>query len=163
MISNQGFQEPWPGFRAKIVKENGHGSDLVNRWFDESLQPRLKASPLVPEEPTQIIGEHASIAGTITAIGGLYVFGCYLQVITPAGVSSDWTLTVGWTYKGQAQTKAFPIVNTNTITTYEGETISMWVDAGTSISYTLAYNSNPAGAMVYDAAFWATLIQQTGA
>ena len=82
---------------------------------------------------------------------------------TGGRLSVHWTLTVGWTYKGVAQTKAFAIVNTNTIHTYEGETISMWVDPGTSISFSLAYNSNPAGAMVFDAAFWATLIQQTGA
>ncbi len=165
-LVQQGFNEPWPGFRARIVTSDGKATAQVNRWFEETLNARLQASPVVPEQAVILTGNTDSIAGTIStgSIGnGFYRVSVFLVVIIPAGVASSWTLTITWTYKGIAQSKVFAIVNTNTIATYEFETLVFLADGGTPVAFAVAYTSNPANAMSYDAAFSSELIQQVAA
>ena len=125
------------------------------RWF-ESLRTGVNSTPQT------VTGGSVALAGKNDAIGttpiptgalvaGRYSLAWYLQVVTAAGVSSDAQVTVSWTRHGVTQTYAGAVVNGNTTATNEPDGPPLiHLDAGTPVSYAVAYNSNPANAMVYD-------------
>ena len=80
---------------------------------------------------------------------GLYRLQWYCEVVTAAGVSSDFQITIAWTSSAVTKQKVGAVVNGNTTATYESDTVMMHVDAATPITYALTYNSNPAAGMVF--------------
>ena len=80
---------------------------------------------------------------------GLYRVTWIGEVLTAAGVSSDFQVTISWTSNGISQQYVGTLTNGNTTTTYTSETVFLRSDAGSPITFAVAYNSNPANAMVF--------------
>ena len=149
-MSTPGLNEPFPS-RDPLVDKQGYPSFDFTRWIDQSLLPRVDASAVSVDAVSE---PGANDGVTITPIGtnqlaGKYRFSIYLQVVTPAGVSSALQVTLTWTYGGVVQTEVFGIVAGNLVTTHQGVSFTFDIDAPGPVSYTIAYASNPANAMVY--------------
>lgn len=113
-------------------------------WARTAAAPRkLKRVPIVV---TAIVGTTPFALGELAA--GLYRVSWNTRVKTPAGVSSSCQVTLGYTDGGVPQTFVGDLLNTNTTTTKESQMKLLRVDVGTSITYSLAYASNPPGIMV---------------
>jgi hypothetical protein len=150
-MSLPGLNEPFPS-RDKLVTEARYPESEFIRWMEQSLLPRVESAAANVDS----IEDSGLTAGvTITPIGadqiaGKYRFSIYLQVVTPAGVSSSLQVTLTWTYNGVVQTEVFGLLNGNLTTTHQGVVYSFDLDDAGPVSYTIAYASNPANAMVYD-------------
>lgn len=150
-MSLPGLNEPFPS-RDKLVDKEDYPSFDFTRWVDQSLLPRVDAAAVSVDS---VSGTGLTAGVTITAIGadqiaGKYRFSCYLQVVTPAGVASSLQVTLTWTYNGVVQTEVFTLLNGNLVTTHQGITYTFDIDDAGPVSYTIAYTSNPANAMVFD-------------
>jgi len=149
-MSLTGLNEPFPS-RDKLVDKQDYPSFEFTRWVDQSLLPRVDAAAVSVDS----VSETGLTAGvTISAIGsdqvaGKYRFSIYLQVVTPAGVSSSLQVTLTWTYNGVVQTEVFTALATNLTTSHQGTVYSFDIDDSSPVSYTITYASNPAAAMVY--------------
>lgn len=95
---------------------------------------------------TAVVGTTPFALGVLSA--GLYRVSWNARVKTPAGVASSFQVTIGYTDGGVAQTFVGTVLNGNTTTTKESQDEVLRIDLGTSITYALAYTSNPAAAMI---------------
>lgn len=103
------------------------------------------------QEPSKTAAIGTTPIPTGQLVKGLYRIGWYGQVLTPAGVSSSFQVTVSWTRNTVVQSITGTLKNGNTTTTYESVGLpQIHVDAGTPVSYAVAYASNPANAMAYE-------------
>lgn len=123
-------------------------------WFRD-LRADVDATPIQIVAPVQLTGQTASISTTAfeteTLAAGLYSVSWYGQVVTPAGVSSSFQITIAWTRHGVTQTFTGALKNGNTTATNEPNgPLLFHIDAATPITYAVSYASNPAAAMVYD-------------
>lgn len=123
--------------------------------FFRGQQELLQAIPRQVIAPVQLTGQTAAIGTTAipteTLAEGLYRVSWYGQVTTVAGVSSDFQVTITWTRNGVTQTFTGALNNGNVTTTKESSgQLLIHIDAGTPVSYSVAYNSNPAAAMQYE-------------
>ncbi len=89
---------------------------------------------------TTITTDFVTSPPTLTA--GMVRASSYVQIITPASVSSSVTVRFGWTYNGVAQTETAAAVNGNTTTTHQSFTAVMLIDAGTAVNYRAVYASS---------------------
>lgn len=148
------FQRPSLNVQQPIVDRSGLPTQpfLI---FMRGVREDLDAAP-TGFTPVALTGQTASIGTTsIPTDGdlsaGLYRLSWYVQVITPAGVTSDFQVTIAWTFNGITQSKIGTLTAGNTTATKESNSVPlMSVDAATPITYALVYNSNPAAAMVFD-------------
>lgn len=93
-------------------------------------------------------------------VAGLYRLAWFAVVIVPAGVSSDFQVSVTWTNNGVTQTTTGTLRNGNLTTTYDVDGLDLLhLDAGTAVSYSVAYTSNPAAAMQLDLFLALQLVQ----
>lgn len=103
----------------------------------------------------------ALLTGQNTALGstsllptilnaGLYRLSYYTRVTTPAGVSSSLQITLNYTDHGAPQSIVGTAITTNTINSLQSNSFLIWADANAVLSYSTAYVSNAAGAMVYN-------------
>lgn len=159
--------EPFPS-RDVIVKPNGKASEVFTRWNEQTLLRRLAATPVLPDPLEVLKNQTAAAAGTIggTQSGGLYVCNPYLQIVTPAAVANTLQLTLNWTFSGIALSEVFTVLNSIVVGAAAGRQIAppvtLWIDPNTAVSYSIAYTSNPAAAMVWAAALGLTLLQPLG-
>ena len=111
--------------------------------------------PVIAEAQTAAIGTTAfPTDGDLSA--GVYRVSWAAKVVTVAGVSSDFQVTIAWTWKAITQSWVGTLRNGNLTTTYDLSSVPLlYCDAATPITYAVAYTSNPAAAMAYD--FFATL------
>lgn len=85
---------------------------------------------------------------------GIYRVSWAAKVVTVAGVSSSFQVTISWVWKGVTQQWVGALMNGNLTTTYEADSVPLlYVDAATPVTYAVAYASNPAAAMAFDAFF----------
>lgn len=124
-------------------------------FFRDLVANVAASTQVLPDGVVRLTGQTAAIGTTTiptgTLVAGLYRLAWYGQVITPAGVSSDFQVTVTWTNNGVTQTKTGTLRNGNLTTTYDADGIDLFhLDAGTPVSYAVSYNSNPAAAMELD-------------
>lgn len=124
-------------------------------WFRDVRQSLDLAPTQVAGGKVQLTGKTAVIATTPIPAGtlaaGLYRVSYFACVTTAAGVSSDFRVTITWTRGAVTKTWTGVLQNGNTTATYESSGPPLiHIDAGTPISYAVAYNSNPAAAMVYE-------------
>lgn len=150
-MSLPGLNEPFPS-RDKMVTEERYPEGEFVRWVEQSLLPRVD-SAAASVDTVQAAG--LTDAVTITPIGsdqvaGKYRFSIYLQVVTPAGVTSSLQVTLTWIYNGIVQTETFPLLNGNANTTHQGAIYTFDLNDAGPVSYAIAYASNPSNAMVYD-------------
>lgn len=123
-------------------------------WLQNSLVPPVQTSTQLIGSSVTLTGKSASIPTTPIPLpslaSGLYRVSWYLRDTTSAGVSSSTQVTIGWTETGTAQSFVGALVNGNTTTTIDSASSPLiQVDQAASITYAIAYNSNPAGAMVF--------------
>lgn len=146
---------PFPAQQQPIIQETGLFDVPLLRWFNDLRTSVDAAAATVPDGKVQLTNQTASIGTTAfptaSLAAGLYALQWYLQVTTPAGVSSSAQVTVSWTSNANTPTKVGATNNGNTATTYESNGVALiHIDAASPVSYAIAYASNPAGAMVYE-------------
>ncbi len=155
--------EPFPS-RDAIVKNNGKPEGIFTRWIEQTLVPRIDASPNLTNSVATTPPGSQNAAIPTTAIGpvqaaGVYAVRAYTQVMTPDGAASSFQVTLSWTYGGVAQSETFALKNGNTTATHEGIDYTVRIDGGTAISFSVAYTSTTPGAMHYDSYVSVSLIQ----
>lgn len=108
-------------------------------------------TPVSKQAQTAAIGT-TSIPTDGNLSKGLYRVRWFGKVVTVAGVSSSFQVTVSWTSKTQTLSFVGGLMNGNLLTTYEsnGPSGLIYVDAATPVTYAVAYASNPATVMAYD-------------
>ena len=104
--------------------------------------------------PVEHTAQSASIATTSLPTdgdlsAGLYRVTYYARITTAAGVSSSLTVNFGWTDGAISQTHSGAAMTGNSNTTWQTDSILIYVDAATPISYSTTYASDAAGAMQY--------------
>ena len=124
-------------------------------WFRNLLNSVSAAPTQVPGGKVQLASQSAAIGTTViptaTLAAGLYRVSYYALVTAAAGVSSSFQVTILWTRNGVVQTWTGVLENGNTTTTFESSGPPLiHIDAGTTISFAVAYASNPAAAMIYE-------------
>ncbi len=96
-----------------------------------------------------LTGQIAALAVTPFATGslsaGLYRVTVFTHILTPASINSSLIVTVSFTHNAVACSLATADLNTNLTTSVQGTTFPIQIDAGTPISYSVAYVSNAAG------------------
>ena len=99
----------------------------------------------------------ASIASTAfdlpSLAPGLYQVTWYARITRAATVSSELTVTIGFTDGVVAQTFSGALLNGNTTGTWQSETKLIRIDEGTTITYATTYASVGATAMQYQVDF----------
>lgn len=93
-----------------------------------------------------VIGTTPFALGSLSA--GLYEVKWNARVKTPAGVSGNFQITLGYTDGGVAQTFVGDNLNGNLTTTKESQSKMLRIDKGAPITYAVAYNSNPAAVLI---------------
>lgn len=145
----------FPSYQPPIEPTTGLFAQPLLTWFRDLLGAVNATPQTVTGGSISLTGQTAAIGTTPiptgTLVEGRYSLAWYLQVVTPAGVTSDAQVTVSWTRHGVTQTYVGALKNGNATTTNEPNGPPLiHIDAGTPVSYAVAYNSNPAAAMVYD-------------
>ena len=145
------LNEPYP-FRDALVDNDGYATREFDLWLQQHLIPAITATSsqvnvLADDEVTDSVALTEIVAD---ASGGFYRFNPFVQCLTPAGVSSSAQVTLTWEFNGQVLTQAFTNVNGNLVTSLSSDAPFVFrVTAGTPISYTVTYASNPANAAVF--------------
>lgn len=155
------FQRPALNAREPIVElratpEQPAGTPSKSfLTFMRGMGQDIDAAPLILEP---VVAEAQTAAITTTAFpsdgdlsAGIYRVSWAAKVVTAAGVSSDFQVTISWTWKTVSQQWVGTLRNGNLTTTYDLASVPLlYVDAATPISYAVSYNSNPANAMAFD-------------
>ena len=114
-----------------------------NEWFG-LLSGQVNTSVFV-QNSVSLEAQAASIAATDftggSLTGGLYFLAYYSQVTQAASVSSSLQVTLGWTTGGNTLSFAGTILTGNTITTGTSQIIMVPIDAGSPVTFSVAYAS----------------------
>lgn len=99
-----------------------------------------------------LTGQTASIALTalVPQAAGLYRVSYWFRVTTAAGVASSLIVTIHSTEGTVACTQASAAYAGNAVNAPQAGSVLVKCDAGTPLSYSTTYVSNPAAAMTYD-------------
>jgi len=148
--------EPFPA-RDKIVDKEGYPTEMFVKYFEGQDQLIGAASSNIGAA-TSTAGS-ASVSTTDissqTISNGVYRVSWYLEIVTPAGVSSSLAITVAWTSNGVAKSNTSSAITANLVTSFSSGSIVIHSDGDATVTYSLAYASNPAAAMIYGA--WVVL------
>ena len=140
--------------REPIADRAGHPT-FPFLVFMRGMTQDIDASPTILN-PVSVEARTSAISTTAFPTDGDLSAGVYrvswaAKVVTAAGVSSDFQVTIAWTWKGVTQSWVGTLRNGNLTTTYDLSSVPLlYVDAATPITYAVSYNSNPAAAMAYD-------------
>lgn len=141
-----------PRTNALVTAAKGAITDVWDRWM-QALASAVDATTQLVGSPASERGAHASVTATALPTGalaaGLYRVSSLMQVTQVAAVSSSLTLTIGWTSQAQSFSSTGAALTANTLTTQQNGTVLMTIDAGTSITYAIAYVSSGTPAMQY--------------
>lgn len=136
---------------------NKEGFVTGNPWLAwlRDIRADIDAAP-VGFEPVVVEARTSAISTTAIPTDGDLTAGVYrvswaAKVVTAAAVSSDFQVTISWTWKTVTQQWVGTSRNGNLTTTYDLSSVPLlYVDAASPITYAVSYNSNPASAMAYD-------------
>ena len=127
-------------------------TDVWDRWLQGLLAAVNRTTQLVGTVVT-LSAQHAAVTTTDVPTGalagGVYRLSYVLQVTQAASVSSSVTVTAGWTANAQTFSVAGATLTANTLTTQDNGSLLMNVDAGTPITYAVAYTSSGSTALQY--------------
>lgn len=141
---------------------------ITGKWLDwiiapaaggtYGLQQAIQATIYRPIDPVVLTGQNAAIVtkpfplGTLP--GGPYRVSWFLKVVTPDGAGSSATVTIGFTRGGSALTASGAVVNGDTVTTFQTATTGVIeMDAGSPLTYAIAYTSTTPNKMNYEVIF----------
>jgi hypothetical protein len=148
-----------PPLQTPLV-ENPRTGMITRAWFNWllSIITRVQASASsVPSASVELTGQTASIGVTAlipSAHAGLYRVSWRFRVTTAAGVASSLTVSVHSTDGGIVCQQDSAAYTGNLTTRPQSGSVIVQVDAGSALSYSTTYVSNPAAAMVYDLALY---------
>lgn len=121
------------------------------RWL-ESLVTAVNATGQTLGTET-LTAQTASVTTTAfqapVLVAGLYRVSYYQRVTTAATSSSSLTTTISWTDGGVSCSQSGAAMTGNTTATTQNGTLVISVDAGTSVTYALAYATSGATAMAF--------------
>mgnify|MGYP006264961413 CR=1 FL=1 len=147
---------PFPAQDPIARKGDGLLSLPWLNWFT-TLQQDVQQAPYQLTSVT-VTGQSAAIGATALPLGalasGLYRVSYLARITTPATTSSSLTVTLGFTNGGVTCTLAGAAMTSNTTTTVQSQTVLLQIDASTPLTYSTAYSSTGAQAMVYS--LWVT-------
>ena len=148
--------EPFPA-KDRIVDKQGYPTEAFLRYL-ESQDNLIGAA-------ASNIGQASSTSGaasvsttpiTTQAISnGVYRVSWYLEIQTPAGVSSSLDITIAWTSNGVAKSNTSSAITANLATSFSSGVLTIHSDGDAPVTYSIGYASNPAAAMLYGA--WVVL------
>lgn len=90
-----------------------------------------------------------AIATAVPLTDGRYAVRYYLRITRAATTSSSATVTIGWTDGGIACSQTFTALTGNTTASTQNGAVMVRVDAGTTVSYAVAYASVGGTSMQY--------------
>lgn len=128
--------------RDVLAEKSGLLSSVWDRWFAR-LEAWWASVPGVVGT-VSLTTQGAAITATavpFTPTGGLYRVSTYIRLTRAATTSSSLTVTMAWTDGGVACSWAGTALTGNTTATLEGACRPIRCDAGTSITYAVAYAS----------------------
>lgn len=120
-------------------------------WFEQVHQAVNASAGIVGAVDVKVKEAAITTTAVTTAaplVAGMYRVSYVVRVTRAATTSSGVQVTVGWT-DGVALTRAGAALTGNTTSTYETESFLVRVDAGTTITYAVAYASVGATSMQY--------------
>jgi len=133
--------------------------DKTTHWFTRDIVRFLDTLRSVMSAAAQVIAsvsltsQSATIATTDVPTSplteGLYRVTYSLRITQAATTSSSAQLTLGWTSNSVSSSQTFAAVTGNTTATQQSDTITVFSDAGTPITYAVVYASVGATPMLY--------------
>lgn len=142
--------EPFPA-RDRIVDKQGYPTEQFVKYF-EGRDTVVGAAPSNIGSATSTAGS-ASVAttdiGSSTISNGVYRVSWYMEVVTPAGVSSSLDITIAWTSNGVAKSNTSSAMTGNLTTSFASGVLTIHSDGDVPVTYAATYASNPASAMTY--------------
>lgn len=136
-----GLAQP-PPRRDLVVEKTLKLTDIWDRWFSW-FESWVKTVPRILWS-VALTAQAAAIAATPMPTPllkrGMYRVTTYLRVTQAAGTSSSLAVTIGWT-DDVACSKSGTAQTGNTDATTEGLTVTFMADAGSTITYAVAYAS----------------------
>jgi hypothetical protein len=154
---------PPPEYWTERDQLTGRVTDRITsatRQWLLSVTGRLQGSPQVLKN-VALTGQQAAIGATPIPLGiiaaGSYRITYYARIVVPGSISSSVTVTINWTDGGVVQSQSFAAMTGNLATTVQTDSIVVQADAGTNITYSVAYASNAAG-MTYRLTVMAELL-----
>lgn len=141
---------------------------ITGKWLDwiiapasggtYGLQGAIQAMVYRPIDPVVLTNQNAAIPATPFALGtlpgGSYRVSWFLKVDTPDGAGSSATVTIGFTRNGAALTAPAAPVTGDTSTTFQSIASGViQMDAGSPLTYAVAYNSTTPNKMIFEVTF----------
>jgi len=164
---------PWPGAQDSWVDQTT--DELGKKRFplsQEAINWLLSLTNSVNAAPQQVgvfvdlDAQNAAIAPTDfdggSLVTGLYQLSIWSLVEVPDGVSSSVQVTITYTSHGVVQTFVGTNVNGDTTTSKSQQTVPLWIDEGTAVTYETAYASNTANKMEYQLSIALQLVKARG-
>lgn len=161
---------PWPGADDSWVDQV---SDALGKrrypLSQEAINWLLALTNSVNATPQQVgvfidlTGQNDAIPATDFDGGslatGLYELMLWSRVEIPDAVSSSVQITITYTSGGVVQTFVGTLVNGNLTTSKSQQSIPLWIDEGTAVTYQTSYASNTPNAMEYHVAIALQLVK----
>lgn len=140
---------PFP-VETQVLRAGGTIGEIWARWLT-NLRNAVNSTAQKVGGST-LTASTASVGPTTIATpakDGLYRLSYSLRVTRPATISSSATATFTWVDGGVTQSQSGSAVTGNTTTSQQGGQLMIGADAGTAITYAIAYASSGATPMQY--------------
>lgn len=150
-----------PPLRDPVVNDSGGALGTWGKWFMALRNAVAVSTPTVGA--TRLQGQNTSLAttplATVTLSAGLYRLTQYVRVTRAATTSSSIQVTVLWTDNGVAMSSAGVAQIGNTTSTFESRTVTVRIDAMTTLRYSTTYASVGGTTMLYSVDILAEALQ----
>lgn len=140
---------PFPS-PSPLLGIGGRIAEVWARWLTNLVNAVNSTAQSVGRIYLSSQGAAVSTTTVVSAPAtALYRLSYSLRVTRPATSSSSATLTLGWTDGSVTQSQSFAALTGNTTTAQQSEQLLIGADAGTAITYAIAYASSGATSMQY--------------
>lgn len=139
----------------KFEQQDPNEGRIAKQWAEyfNSLADQVSASARRIHSVT-LTDQAGSIAATdvsdATLAAGVYRLSYYVTLVTAATSSSSLTVTLDWTYRGQAKSVSGAAITNNSVAGAQSGTYLISLDGNSPARYATTYSSTGATAMVYD-------------
>lgn len=141
-----------PPFHTQVLTPRGYFSAAWSNWILLELLQRVQSNSPI-NTSISLSEQNAAIATSSlipSASQGVYRISWFLRITTAATTSSSVTFSVQSTDGGVAISQSGAAVTGNTTSTIQSGSFLMRADAGTAITYDVAYASNAANEAEYE-------------
>ena len=161
-----GFNEGFPA-NDEIVGPDRKATPIFSRYFEQSLQRRVDASPVRTDPVTPVpaaggstnLSESGNIGGSQSS--GFYQVNAYLEtVIEDIGGTPEAELTITFTHNGKSLSRIYPALDGTSVSNCVGVADTIQVDPATTVGYVITRTDGTTpGLFAYMASIALTLIQ----